>query len=77
LYFLSFYVLGDYGIMPQVIIGEIRESYRDNEKIDQQLHSFVWEEEGRGYRDEYGVGEMLSFVCFCLIHCFTEEIQVV
>jgi hypothetical protein len=26
LYFLSLYLLGDYGIMPQVIIGEIRGS---------------------------------------------------
>jgi hypothetical protein len=46
------------------MIGEIRESYRDDQRIDQQSHSFVWEEEGRGSRDGYGVGEMLSFVRF-------------
>jgi hypothetical protein len=60
-----------------VMIGEIRESYGDDEKIDRQPHSFVWEEEGRGYGDGYGVREMPSFVCFCLNHCFAEEIQVV
>jgi hypothetical protein len=50
--------------MPRVVIGEIRESYGDDEKIDRRPHSFVWEGEGRGCGDEYGVGEMLSFVCF-------------
>jgi hypothetical protein len=45
---LSFYFSGDYGIMPWVMIGEIRESYGDDEKIDRRPHSFVWEEEGRG-----------------------------
>jgi hypothetical protein len=63
--------------MPRVMIGEIRESYGDDEKIDRRPHSFVWEGEGRGCGDEYRVGEMLSFVCFCLIHCLAEEIQVV
>jgi hypothetical protein len=64
LYFLSLYVLGDYGIMPWVMIGEIGGSYDDNEKIDRQSHSWVWEEEGRGCRDGYGVRKMLSFVHF-------------
>jgi hypothetical protein len=50
--------------MPQVIIGEISGSYGDDEKIDQRSYSFVWEEEGRGYGDGYGVGEMLTFVRF-------------
>jgi hypothetical protein len=50
--------------MPRVMIGEIRESYEDDEKIDRRPHSLVWEGEGRGCGDEYGVGEMLSFVCF-------------
>jgi hypothetical protein len=63
--------------MPWVMIGEIRESYGDDEKIDRRPHSFVREAGGRGCGDEYGVGEMLSFVCFYLIHCFAEEIQAV
>jgi hypothetical protein len=46
------------------MIGEIRGSYGDDEKIDRRSHSFVWEEEGRGGGDGYGVGEMLSFVRF-------------
>jgi hypothetical protein len=46
------------------MIGEIRGSYEDDEKIDQQSHSFVWEEEGRGCGDRYGVGKMLPFVRF-------------
>jgi hypothetical protein len=75
LYLLSFYFSGDYGILPRVMIEEIRESYGDDEKIDRRPHSFVWEGEGRGYGNEYGVAEMLSFVCFCLIHCFAEETQ--
>jgi hypothetical protein len=64
LYFLSLYLSGDYGIMPRAIIGEIRASYGDDERIDRRSHSFVWEEEGRGSGDGYGVGEMLSFVRF-------------
>jgi hypothetical protein len=47
-----------------VMIGEIRGSYGDDEKSDRQSHSFVWEEEGRGCGDGYGVREMLSFVRF-------------
>jgi hypothetical protein len=46
------------------MIGEIRGSYGDDEKIDQRSHSFVWEEEGRGCGDRYTVREMLSFVRF-------------
>jgi hypothetical protein len=47
------------------MIGEIRGSYGDDEKIDQRSHSFVWEEEqGRGCGDRYRVREMLSFVRF-------------
>jgi hypothetical protein len=42
LYFLSVYLSGDYGIIPQVIIGEIRESYGDKEMIDWQLYSFTY-----------------------------------
>jgi hypothetical protein len=58
------YLSGDYGIMPRAMIGEIRGSYGDDATIDRRSHSFVWEEEGRGCRDGYGVGEMLSFVRF-------------
>jgi NAD(P)H-hydrate repair Nnr-like enzyme with NAD(P)H-hydrate epimerase domain len=50
--------------MPRDMIGEIRESYGDDEKIDRRPHSFVWEGEGRRGGDEYGAGEMLSFVRF-------------
>jgi hypothetical protein len=64
LYFLFLYLLGDYGIMPRAMIGEIRGSYGADERIDWQSHSFVWEEEGRGCGDGYGVREMLSFVRF-------------
>jgi hypothetical protein len=42
LYFLSVYFSGDYGIIPRIIIGEIRESYGDEERIDQWSHSFAW-----------------------------------
>jgi hypothetical protein len=41
LYFLSVYFSGDFGIIPWVMIGEIRESYGDEEKIDRQSHSFA------------------------------------
>jgi hypothetical protein len=41
LYFLSVYFSGDYGIILQVIIGEIREHYGDEEKIDRRSHSFA------------------------------------
>jgi archaellum biogenesis protein FlaJ (TadC family) len=41
LYFLSVYFSGDYGIMPRVIIGEIRESYGDEARIDRRSHSFA------------------------------------
>jgi hypothetical protein len=50
--------------MLRAMIGEIRRSYGDDERIDQQSHLFVWEEEGRGCGDGYGVREMLSFVRF-------------
>jgi hypothetical protein len=46
------------------MIGEIRGSYGDDERIDRWSHSFVWEEEGRGCADGYRVREMLSFVHF-------------
>jgi hypothetical protein len=39
--------------MLQVMIGEIRGSYRDDEKIDWRSHSIGWEEEGRGCGDGY------------------------
>jgi hypothetical protein len=41
LYFLSVYFSGDFRIIPQVMIGEIRESYGDEEKIDGRSHSFA------------------------------------
>jgi hypothetical protein len=50
--------------MLRVMIGEIRGSYGDDEKIVQQSHSFLWEEEARGCGDRYRVREMLSFVHF-------------
>jgi hypothetical protein len=41
LYFLSVYFSGDFGIILRVMIGEIRQSYRDEEKIDRPSHSFA------------------------------------
>jgi archaellum biogenesis protein FlaJ (TadC family) len=41
LYLLSVYFSGDFGIIPRVVIGEIRESYVDEEKIDRRSHSFA------------------------------------
>jgi hypothetical protein len=41
LYFLSVYFTGDFGIIPQVMIGEIRESYGYEEKTEQRSYSFT------------------------------------